>query len=201
MNTQVYDAYLDYMAIRSHFTSASYDYFKYSGKVNTTPAAFERRKDKHLFAKLSRFKDRKNLILANAADGASLWLGDILGEQGKTIYNEWRKRQEALTYTFKQDIAKLKSNFNENFKVPEHSHPYILSLYLVNDICIESITILLDLTKATANWDKHMPDDLMWADVSKLTKKYTPFLSYDKKKFKRLLLEHFSSKKVLDTNA
>ena len=47
-------AYALWNALKLHFTSDSYDYFKYNGKTNVSKQTFSIRKDKYQFYKLSR---------------------------------------------------------------------------------------------------------------------------------------------------
>ena len=49
-----YEAFGIYQALKLHFTTDSYDFFKYNGKTNVSVNAFENRKDKYHFYKLSR---------------------------------------------------------------------------------------------------------------------------------------------------
>lgn len=185
-----FEAYCEYLALRNHFTTG-YNYFKYNGQINVNPETFKKRRDKYSFEKLSRIPHCKELIIANCVDNASLWIGDIAGPEGNKIYLEWLRRQESLSYIFKNDILNLNEDFNSNFKVPKNKHPYLLSLYLGGTICIETFVILLDLARAHANWTRLMKDDIMWKDVSNLYLKYKPFLKYDKSHYRNLLIERF----------
>jgi hypothetical protein len=38
-------------------------------------------------------------------------------------------------------------------------------------------------------WDKKIDDDIIWPDFKLKCEKYTPFLHYDKNKFKEILKE------------
>jgi hypothetical protein len=49
-----YEAYTIFNSLKLHFTQESYDYFQYQGKTRSSIEAFERRKDKYFFYKLSR---------------------------------------------------------------------------------------------------------------------------------------------------
>ena len=49
-----FEAYRQFLALKLHFTSEHYDYFKYNGKHNATMASFEKRTDKRFFKKLVR---------------------------------------------------------------------------------------------------------------------------------------------------
>ena len=52
-----YDAYVKYLAMKSHFTDKKYDYIKYNGKVKAWRTTFETRRDKYFFYKLSKQKN------------------------------------------------------------------------------------------------------------------------------------------------
>ena len=47
-------AFALYNALKIHFSSDSYDFFKYNGKTNVSKQSFTTRKDKYSFYKLSR---------------------------------------------------------------------------------------------------------------------------------------------------
>ena len=82
-----YEAFCLFQAIKLHFTSASYDFFKYNGKSNISVTAFENRKDKYHFYKLSRkFPNKEMLIeflVANFLEKDKLWVGDLLNEEAE----------------------------------------------------------------------------------------------------------------------
>ena len=58
-------AYALWNALKLHFTSDSYDYFKYNGKTSISVTSFENRKDKYHFYKLSRKFTNKDDFLNN----------------------------------------------------------------------------------------------------------------------------------------
>ena len=69
-----YECYVDYLALKRHFTTESYDYFKYKGKVSAKKDAFDKRKDKFFFEKLSRNRDPHGIILANLLKSNDIWV-------------------------------------------------------------------------------------------------------------------------------
>ena len=73
-----YEAFCLYTSLKLHFNSNSYDYFKYHGKVNTSVDAFENRKDKWHFYKLSRrftnADQGRDYIVANLAHKQVIWI-------------------------------------------------------------------------------------------------------------------------------
>lgn len=189
-----YQCYVEYLALRAHFTS-SYSYQKYQGKIKAiTPAAFKARRDYFYFERMAKHDDPFNLILSNFVDNTSLWIGDIVSSQGTAIYKSWVDRTQAMTYNLTQDLHQLNHNFNENFVVLPGEHPFLIKLYLSKKINTESFVILVDMARCFSSWDKKMSkDDVVWQEVSKLYQNYRPFLAYDKRKAKSLIIKHFSS--------
>ena len=49
-----FEAYCQFLALKLHFTTDHYDYFKYNGKHNATPESFDKRTDKRFFKRLVR---------------------------------------------------------------------------------------------------------------------------------------------------
>ena len=137
-----YDAYVKYLALKSHFSDPKYDFVKYNGKVKAWRTTFETRKDKYFFYKLSKMKDPVEFLIANFIDNDDFYVGDIRDDKANEVYMEYKKRQQALSYTFKSDLSKMKEDFNQNIVVPKNEHPYLLRLYMRKDICIETLTLI-----------------------------------------------------------
>ena len=100
-----YAAFTMYNSLKLHFTSSSYDYFKYHGKTNVSTATFLKRKDKYTFYKLSRkynLEEMRDFYVANFLEGDK-WVGDM-AKDGEEVYKKWQKTQQSLTYTFENDI-------------------------------------------------------------------------------------------------
>ena len=97
-----YETFSLYQALKLHFTNESYDFFKYNGKSNVSVTAFENRKDKYHFYKLSRkFTNKEELIsfiVANFIEDDTSWVGSLLQEEADIAY---RKRQKII-----QSLAK-----------------------------------------------------------------------------------------------
>ena len=51
-----YETFALYNSLKLHFTKDSFDFFKYGGKSRISVNAFENRKDKWFFYKISLFK-------------------------------------------------------------------------------------------------------------------------------------------------
>lgn len=189
-----YEVYKCYIALKNHFNSDTYDYFRYSGKTRANKITFQRRNDKHFFDVVARHKDPMHYILANIVEsGPDLWVGDIANEQmAETNYNKWLGRQQSLTYRFKQDIDGIDDPLDNNLIVKDGQHPILLQMYVHNQVSMETLIILNDLCKFFGHWNRRIEDKVIWPRIYKTCKKYRPFLEFDKNKFKQLVIDKFS---------
>ena len=89
-----FDVYKIYLAIKLHFTSESYDYFKHNGKTTARLNTFTKRRDRYFFHKLSRSYssgDCVNYFVAGFIDSNSVWIGDVVGKSGQENYASWHQ--------------------------------------------------------------------------------------------------------------
>lgn len=183
-----FDAYVMYLALKRHFTSNSYDYVKYSGKVNASIASFDNRKDRYQFKKLSKKDNLESFLVANFIINPKIWVGELTSNQRcDIIYNNWMGRQQQLSKMFADDLEKLDDNFKSNFNAP---HPTVLKLLLNEDITLETFIILEHLLDLGSRWSVSMKDDPMWGEIHNKCNKYKPFLGYDIIKMKKLVVKH-----------
>lgn len=185
-----YNVYEKYLAIRMHFVEPSYDYFKYSGKVRVNIEAFNKRKDRYFFEKLSRKKTEKQIIeffVSNfivSSNPSKMWVGE-LKDKGEENYINWKSRVQSLSYNFSQDLIKLTENCHlyESLTTKSNSHPKILKWYLSNKISLETLVILNDITSFMSKLKELESYDPIVSIVSTKVKKYKNFLEYDKELF------------------
>jgi len=190
-----FEVYKEYVALKQHFSTESYDYFRYGGKSKLKPESFQKRKDKIFFEKLAKHTDVHGFLVANLSVNEKLWIRDLAySENAELNYKNWSKYNQALTYNFKQDLSKIDSNFNKNFICEDHQHPILLKKYLANEISLETLCILVDVTNALKYWNKEMEFDLVWDMLKIKIKKYIPFIKYEKEKYKKIALDFFSQK-------
>jgi len=190
-----FSAFALYNALRLHFTSPSYDFFKYHGKTNVSKSTFATRKDKYTFYKLSRkykLDDLQNFYVANFLVKSVNWVGDIAGEEGESNYREWQKRNQRLTYQFEQDIIhvlELVDKPQELLTVNDGQYPVLLDVAMKNEISIETLIIMNDVMGFFPMWNKKISDTVIWPQFENRCLKYAPFLNYDKDKFKNIMKE------------
>ena len=190
-----YQAFCLYQSIKLHFTSSSYCYFKYNGKTNISKQSFLNNKSKYQFYKLSRKYDPeelKNFYVANFMVGNGMWVGDMITSEGNDNFTKWKKRIESLTYTFGNDIIYLLEKYGikgeEIFRVDNGNYPNLLQEVMYGKVSLETLIILNNQTNfVRIHWVPRITDDIIWPDWLLKIEKYSPFLHYDKSKFKDIL--------------
>ena len=194
MKVTPFETYQSYLSMKSHFTNPKYDFFKYGGKSRATVSSFNKRKDKYWFEKTSRkYSDQEILdfLLSNfitANNPQNLWIGEIINS-GERNYSEWMKRQQSLTYLFKEQLEELLSEkkLDEVFDCSK-GHPPILKKYLGGDLSLETLIILEKIFSFVKNFDKTIKDPV-WETVSLKVKKYIPFININMVYYKKILRE------------
>jgi len=187
-----FETYQTYLGLKNHFTNPKYDYFKYNRKVKATTASFNKRRDKYFFERTSRkYSDEEvlNFMLSNFVstdNPQNLWIGEII-KNGEENYSEWVKRQQSLTYLFKEQSNELFSTrkLNEVFSCSK-GHPLVLKKYLRSEISLETLIILLEVFSLRKKYDEKLTDPV-WESVSLKVKKYIPFININMLKYKKIL--------------
>jgi hypothetical protein len=188
-----FDAYRCYLSMKNHFTKDKYDYHKYRGKSRATVQSFYKRKDRFWFEKLARNKSDQEVVeffvsnFITCTDPGKLWIGEMI-KDGEGRYTEWKKRNQSLSYVFKEETESLFSDgdFDSMFAMDGTRHPQILKEYLRKNISIETLVILDKILGFRENFDSHLKDPV-WETVSMRIKKYSPFLNIDVQRYKQIL--------------
>ena len=188
-----FETYQAYLGIKNHFLNPKYNYFKYK-KTRATLTSFNKRKDRYFFEKSSRKYNDKEIVdflVSNfiAADNPqSIWIGHIINS-GERTYAEWMKRQQSLTYLFKEQSEELFSETKlENVFDCSKGHPIVLKKFLSGKISLETLVIYDKIFLFGKKFDKQLLDPV-WETVSLKIKKYNPFLNIDVFQFKKILRE------------
>jgi hypothetical protein len=190
---EAFNAYVFFMAMKKHFTDEKYDFIKYNGKIRANPQTFETKKDKFFYYKLSKRKDYKEFVISNLVEKPNVWVGDLMNDDKyEDVYSEWLKKQQSLSYMFQNDLSELDDDFATNLEVVNGQHPKLLKAYVQSRINLESLVILCDITNAFKNWDKNIKDTIVYPNINKLCVKYKPFLTYDKEKMKKIVVDTFT---------
>jgi len=187
-----FDAYKTYLALKNHFSKPKYDYFKYAGKSRASVETFNKRKDKYWFERISRQKNDqeiKDFFVANfvkSDNPQSMWIGQLIRE-GEDCYKEWSKRQQSLSYIFKQESEDLLSSGTiDEILDASRQHPVILKMFLSEKISIETLVVWDKIFLFGNNFDKQLLDPV-WEIVSLKIQKYSLFLNISIQDCKKML--------------
>jgi hypothetical protein len=156
--------------------------------------SFNKRKDKYWFEKTSRkYNDKEVLdfLVSNfvASDNPqNLWIGEIISS-GERTYADWMRRQQSLTYLFKEQSNELFSETKLDDALNcSKGHPPVLKKFLSGKISLETLVIYDKIFLFGKMFDKKLLDPV-WETVSLKIKKYSPFLNTDVFQFKKILRE------------
>ena len=189
-----YDLYGLYQAIKLHFTSEQYNFFQYDGKTRISIDAFQKRRDKFLFHRLARkYRDEEMVpfLVSNFVHSDDNWTKSLLEEEAEETYRNWKRITDSMTKVYVEDLQKIatKDNFNDLFKVEEGQFPKLLTLFMQNEVTIETMVILNNVFNFIKIWDKKISDDIIYPKVSRKIRKYGAFLNVNVDKYKKLTKE------------
>ena len=193
LKVKPFEVYQHYLSLKNHFTNPKYDFFKYGAKTRASVTSFNKRRDKYWFEKTSRKYNDKEVVdflvsnFSSADNPQNLWIGEIISS-GERTYAEWMKRQQSLTYLFKEQSNELFSE-NELESVFDCSkgHPIVLKKFLGGNISLETLVIYHKIFLFGNKFDKKLNDPI-WETVSLKIQKYSPFLNnLDMFKYKKIL--------------
>jgi len=196
-----FEAYKIYMAIKLHFTTDSYDYFKYEGKVNIKLETFTKNNARYFFHKLSTKYTRDSLVdffVANFLNDGSKWIKELTTSDGESVYLDWKKRYDAFNYHFRSDCVFIFNDFNnrklsfdDGFNAFGGQHPRFFQLVLSKKISYESAVVFNQILGFVKRWNKQIDEKVIWPIHSKRIKKYTPFVRYNPTEIKLIMKEVF----------
>lgn len=188
-----YDAFCLYNALKLHFTDNKYNFFTYNGKIKTSVVAFENRKDKFHFYKLSRKHPIKddyiNFLVANLFEDSKVWAGTLLSEESDIIYKQRQKVIQSMSYTFENECRDLFSDYKNpnDVLVTTGDYPILLTKALRKEISPETLIILNKILNFLPMWNRKITDTIRWPDYELKLNKYASFLMFDDVKYKLIL--------------
>lgn len=189
-----FEVYRQYVALKSHFNTDSYDYFKYKEKSRATHKSYMNRNDKSFFEKLGRFEMGYvvSYLVANFVSNENLWIGDVaLNQESDEVYFAWKRKLSRLYTGAIEDVANMKTfmekrnlTVDDLFKIDPKSQtqPIIFRLMIQRYISMETYLILDDAIGFSKVFDRKFDGDYVYEKWSLKARKYKPFLVLDKKR-------------------
>lgn len=177
-----YELFQIYLGVKLHFTSDSYDFFRFRGKTNTSFESYLKRKDKYWFEKLSRsFKgDPVDFFFALFSHNPHQWIGEMVEGGYDEIYSSWQRRMQNYSEEFSEDMGTLckiarDKGFDSLFSADE-GHPPLLQALVRGDISPESFITLDEILGFFSQFTRELGGDPLWDVLRKRSEKYRPFL-------------------------
>ena len=193
-----FDTFMDYLALKRHFSDPNYDYFRYAGKVKANKASFDVRKDKIFFERLAKHAaDPHTVLLSNIVSqgGKRVWIRDIaFSDKAKQIAADHIKFNESLTYNVKEQLKQFDMSFDQLVRVPPNGHPPLLESYVTGSINLETVIAVVDTCKAYKHWKSALASDPIAEEVLFMIDKYRPFITYDSEKIRKVIVDVFVEK-------
>lgn len=185
-----YGAYQLFIALRTHFSSSRYDFFRMHGKTRASKESYLRRNDRWFFDKIAKeytAEELRDFYIANLLQDR-IYITELLDEAAEYTYTNYHRRRQSISYIYSNELGRLfVQGLREPFAVHSDTYPTIVLLFLRRSISIETMVILDDQLGFTSKFDKHYADDVLWPKISKQISKYRPFLKYDKVKMNDIL--------------
>ena len=188
-----YQTSILYRALKFHFTTDSYDFKKYQGKVKYSLDQFKKNKHKYVYEKLSnKFSDEdlKYFFISNFIYNESVWIQDLLQQEALDNFAEFSKRRQSLSYIFENELLDIfsKENHKMLFKIETNDFPLLLKKMFRHEVSMETLIIMDDISPFLYKWDLFIKDNFIWPKTKTKLLKYRCFLDYDKLKFKEIMI-------------
>lgn len=201
-----YEVYQQYVLIKAHFTSDTFDATKYK-RTSAKKTTYEKRNDKAFFEYLSkRFQDRdiKPFFISNMIFGEK-YIIEMVDDLDTSIRNfrDWKKRMGQLSNLFGRECIDLREfmhsndiKFDDLFKASRNKYPIILRLMLEDHITLETYILLNKVLTFTPRFDKMYTDDHVYDEIALRVKKYSYyFKSIDLPPYRQIMKDIFISQK------
>lgn len=183
-----FECYKTYLALKNHFTSDSYDYFKYHGKTSAKEDTFKTRRDRYFFESMSRKRTDQEIVeyfLSNfvySTDPKKLWIREII-RNGEDNFISWKKRKESMSYSFTNELdIILEDDLETAIRSSGSTHSPLLRKHLAGKVSLETLIILDKILHFKKDYDRVLLDPI-WSTVSQKMSKYEPFVSVDVQKY------------------
>lgn len=190
-----FQCYTTFLAVKQHFTRPSYDVIKYNWKVKASLESFHKRTDRYFYERLSRKKNDqeiKEFFISNFVTSENphrVYIPELM-KDGEDVYLNWLKRNQSLSYNFKNEVSSLLSEYNLNdvLRCKNSQHSILIRKYLQKYLSIETLVIFEKLLHYVRNYDKVL-DDPLWDALRLKVTKYDSLLNIDINKYSKIIKE------------
>ncbi len=175
------------LALKLHFTSKSYDFFKYNGDVSLSPTGYQMRKDKYFCEKLAhkhqnveKFVDFASTVYAHAEYPKKIWTAEFQTKASQETYEQSVAWSDSLQYRFSQELTNvmqqgIDAGFGMDWALNDDDVPPLVGMLFRKEITLEFCCVLDHHIGLIERWKKHN-DDVFYDQFSTRVTRYRPFI-------------------------
>jgi hypothetical protein len=185
-----FDVYLIYIAIKTHFTKKSYDYFRYGASAKASEEKFKQRNDVYFFEKLAKNLKNKQEVEQYFVSNFIVNSNFYIKEMSDKNYVDWKKKTQSISYLFESDLDKIlmrEPTLQDAMKCNSRVHSTLLKMHYGDQIMLETLVLLNRGVNFAERYDHILSGDPIWGRTSELIKRYSLFLQVDMEKIKKII--------------
>lgn len=182
-----FTVYSDYVAVKAHFTTKTYNFIQYNGRSRATKKSFDQRKDKPFFYFLAEKLNRsENLpFFVSQFIDSNYWIGDLVFDKKESMrrYTAWANRFESILENYKIDLFNMaqKYDWKQLLSYKKGDHPELFKLVRRNAINPESYVLIDRITNFIQTTIDKLIDPI-YADLNLKYIKYGAFIPVTREK-------------------
>lgn len=180
-----FELFVDYCAVKKHFTYQPYDIIKYHGKLKVSEKKFRERKDRPFFHYLASVLSKKENIpffVSQFIDNSNYWIGNILFEKQESMkrYTAWVNRIESMKTNYRIDLTNIARKGYTwktilGYSVP--THPPLFSMVLKKEITPETYVLIDKISNYIKKTSEAYSDDTIYCELNHKFTKYGSFIT------------------------
>lgn len=174
---------MNFIAIKLHFQSNSYDYFRYSGKTRANWSSFEKFSGKrtlHNILKSHQTDFIEFVATGFAYDNNVSWVGDFSGDSIDQHWRNHRRNMDKLGRLYQNELEQLLEKGSIKDALISKDDLPLIEKNRINGLTSMETCVILDHIFDYIN--RNNCSHPLW-ERTKVIKKYSPFLKINIKKF------------------
>lgn len=195
-----FTVYKDYCAIKLHFTSPTYNFIQYKGKIRASERSFRERRDKPFFNYLATVLNRSDnapFFVSQFIENPC-WIGDIIFEKEESMrrYTAWTNRIESLKDNYLIDLHNIAAQGHTWKTILGYSlntHPPLFKLVTQKKITPETYVLLDKLSSFISKTISVYKDDTLYSELNMKYLKYGYFIDISQEKILQITPKDLTS--------
>lgn len=182
------------LAVRLHFTSDSYNYFKYNGKTRSGELKLQDMWLRSIASNLETEDNVRDFFVANImtdfkrTNSVPTYMGEFNSKKGYDAWKSWKANQNAFRVIVEDELTATKKTIKELIQLDNKVHPVLYSEYINGRVSIETIcNVVAVIPKLLTYWDENTVDPVLLPEFCRVCKKYYLFTNIDKQNTKRII--------------